>query len=62
MSYGLATWGQVAKTHLQKLLVLQKRALRLMYISDLKSGIPTRTNFNNSLKVPLKSVYSICYS
>ena len=29
MSYGLATWGQAAKTHLQKLLVLhvQKRVL-----------------------------------
>jgi len=31
MSYGLAAWGQAAKTHLQKLLVLQKHALRLMY-------------------------------
>ena len=28
MSYGLAAWGQAAKTHLQKLLVLQKRVLR----------------------------------
>ena len=33
MSYGLAAWGQAAKTHLQKLLVLQKRVLRLMYFS-----------------------------
>ena len=31
LSYGLAAWGQAAKTHLLKLLVLQKRVLRLMY-------------------------------
>ena len=30
----LAAWGQAAKTHLQKLLVLQKRVLRLMYFSE----------------------------
>ena len=34
MSYGLAAWGQAAKTHLHKLLVLQKRVLRLMYFSE----------------------------
>ena len=34
MSYSLAAWGQAAKTHLQKLLVLQKRVLRLMHFSD----------------------------
>ena len=33
MSYGLAAWGQAAKTHLQKLLVLQKHTL-LMYFSE----------------------------
>ena len=34
MSYGLAVWGQAAKTHLQKLLVLQKSVLRLMYFFE----------------------------
>ena len=34
LSYGLAAWGQAAKTHLQKLLVLQKRVLRLLYFFD----------------------------
>ena len=34
MSYDLAAWGQAAKIHLQKLLVLQKRVLRLMYFSE----------------------------
>ena len=27
---------------------------------ELNSGIPSRTNFDNSLKVPLKSMYIIC--
>ena len=34
LSYGLAAWGQAAKSHLQKILVLQKRVLRLMYFSE----------------------------
>lgn len=34
LTYGLAAWGQSAKTHLQKILVLQKRVLRLMYFSE----------------------------
>ena len=31
LTYGLTAWGQAAKAHLNKLLLLQKRALRLMY-------------------------------
>ena len=34
MPYGLAAWGQAAKTHLQKLLVLQKHALLIMYFPE----------------------------
>ena len=34
MSYRLAALRQAAKTHLQKLLVLKKRVLRLMYFSE----------------------------
>ena len=30
LTYGLAAWGQAAKTHLQKILVLQKRVLRFI--------------------------------
>ena len=29
---------------------------------ELNSGIPTGTNFDNSLKVALKSMYMVCYS
>ena len=34
ISYGLAAWGQATASHLNKILLLQKRALRLMYFSD----------------------------
>ena len=31
LTYGIIAWGQVAKSNLHKILILQKRALRLMY-------------------------------
>ena len=31
LTYGLTAWGQAANAHLNKLLLLQKRAIRLMY-------------------------------
>ena len=34
LSYGLIAWGQASKTHLNKLLILQKRALRLCISQD----------------------------
>ena len=34
LSYGLLVWGQACKSYLDKLLKLQKRALRFIYFSD----------------------------
>ena len=34
LTYGLAAWGQACKTYLNKILILQKRALRLLYFTD----------------------------
>ena len=34
LHYGLIAWGQASKTHLNKLSILQKRALRFIYFSD----------------------------
>ena len=34
ISYCLVAWGQSASTHLKKIVILQKRVLRLMYFSD----------------------------
>ena len=55
LSYGLASWGQAAKSHLQKLLVLQKRALRLMYFCELRAhAVPL---FISSKSLPLNMLY-----
>ena len=34
LTYGLLVWGQASNSYLEKLLKLQKRALRLIYFSD----------------------------
>ena len=36
ISYGLSVWRQTSKTNLNKILLLQKRVLRLIYFSDRK--------------------------
>ena len=55
MSYGLAAWGQAAKTHLQKLLVLQKRVHCLMYFSEPRAhAVPL---FITSNILPINMLY-----
>ena len=55
LSYGLAAWGQAAKSHLQKILVLQKRVLRLMYLSEPRAhAVPL---FTSSKILPLNMLY-----
>ena len=34
LTYGLAAWGKACTTYLNKILILQKRALRLLYFAD----------------------------
>ena len=34
ISFGLIVWGQAANSSLNKILILQKRALQLLYFSD----------------------------
>ena len=34
LRYGLIAWGQASKTHLNMLLILQKRALRFIFFGD----------------------------
>ena len=53
--YGLVAWGQALNTHLDKIVTLQKRALRLMYFVDYKShSVPL---FVNSGILPVKLLY-----
>ena len=64
LSYGLAAWGQAAKTHLQKLLVLQKRVLRLMYFSEPRAHAVSLFITSNVLPINMlyvKTVSSLMY-
>ena len=41
LNYGISAWGQASKTNLNKLLLLQKRALRFIFFSNTKeSALP----------------------
>lgn len=41
LNYGICAWGQASKSNLNKLLILQKRALRIIFFADRKqSAIP----------------------
>ena len=37
LSYGLVAWGQAAKSHMEKILILQKRVVRLMNFANYNS-------------------------
>ena len=39
ISYGLVAWGQAVNTHLNKIVTLQKRVLRLMYFQIIKPTV-----------------------
>ena len=55
ISYGLISWAQAANSSLNKILILQKRALRLMYFSDRRAhAIPM---FVRSAVLPLNMLY-----
>ena len=55
ISYGLTAWGQAANSNLNKVLILQKQALQLMYFSDSRAhAIPL---FVRSGVLPLNMLY-----
>ena len=55
ISYGLIAWGQADNSSLNKIPILQKRALRLMYFSDRRAhAIPL---FVRSGVLPLNMLY-----
>ena len=55
LTHGLIAWGQACKSHLEKLLKLQKRALRFIYFSERNQyTIPL---FIDAGVLPLKSLY-----
>ena len=55
LTYGLTAWGQAANAHLNKLLLLQKRAIRLMYFLNPRThAIPF---FISSKILPIHLLY-----
>ena len=55
LTYGLTAWGQACKSQLEKLLKLQKRALRFIYFSERNQhAIPL---FTDAGVLPLKFLY-----
>ena len=61
MSYGLAAWGQAAKTHLQKLLVLLKLVLRLMYFSEPRADAVSLFITSNILSINMLFVETVSF-
>ena len=55
ISYGLVAWGQATNAHLNKIVILQKRVLRLMYFSDYTSH--SAPLFACSGILPIKMLY-----
>ena len=55
LTYGLIAWGQACKSHLEKLLKLQERALRFIYFSERNQH--TIPLFIDAGVLPLKSLY-----
>ena len=55
ITYGLSVWGQACKSHLNKILILQKRALRFTYFA--KKNEHTIPPFINAKLLPLNFLY-----
>ena len=55
ITYGLSVWGQACKSHLNKILILQKEALRFMYFA--KKNEHTIPLFINAKLLPLNFLY-----
>lgn len=55
LTYGVVVWGNAAKVHIQKLLILQKRALRLMFFKSFQDhAIPLFLSTNT---LPVTMIY-----
>ena len=55
LSYGICVWGRAAKSYISKLLVLQKRALRLIYFAPRDTrAVPL---FIKSKILPVNMIY-----
>ena len=55
LSYGICVWGRAPKSYISKLLVLQKRALRLIYFASRDTHAPPL--FIKSKILPVNMIY-----
>ena len=60
ITYGIAVWGQAAPTNLDKLLILQKRALRLIHFAPYRSHAIPLFNHYNILPLNFQYCKSVC--
>ena len=59
LQFGIALWGQAANIHMDKLLKLQKRVLRLTYFTDYKAHAVPLFIHSNNLPVNMIFIKSI---
>ena len=60
LTYGLPAWGQAGKTYLNKILIIQKRALRLLFLADVRDhAIPL---FLEANVLPITFLFHECVS
>ncbi len=59
LQFGIALWGQAANIHMDKLLKLQKRVLRLIYFTDYKAHAVPLFIHSNNLPVNMIFIKSI---
>ena len=60
LSYGIVVWGQAAQSNLDKLLILQKRALRLIQFAPYRSHAIPLFAFHNVLPINMLYFKSVC--
>ena len=60
INYGLAVWVQAAQSNLNKILILQKRALRLINFAPFKSQAVPLFDYYNVLPLNFLYIKSIC--
>ena len=60
ITYGIAVWGQAAQTNLDKLLILQKRALRFIHFAPYRSHAISLFNHYNILPLNFQYCESVC--
>ena len=60
LSYGIAVWGQAAPTNLEKILILQKRALRLIHFKPFRFPAVPLLKLSNALPLNFRYFKTIC--